>query len=92
MQGPSHHPTVMRTEDSGWVVMCRDCLGDQESSVPVGIGLAVTSLFAAELMRDNHVRQTGLRDISRYRPSEPSGFGQPLDITQTRPQRPSAVA
>ena len=91
MRTPRHHPAIRRAAGDGWVVMCRDCHRDKESSIPVGIELPVTSLYAAELIRDNHLRQTGRRDLQGSRSSQGAEPGA-LERPGTRPQTPPAVA
>jgi hypothetical protein len=45
---------VKQLSHDSWAVECRECL--VTGGVPIGIGLPVGSLVAAESMRDNHRR------------------------------------
>jgi hypothetical protein len=72
-----HQPVIGRIEDGRWVVTCQDCHRDRESSPPIGIDLPVTSLMAAQLMRDNHAG----RPASNDGPSQPD---QP-EVSAPRP-------
>ena len=49
-----HHPKIARRADGAWVVECPECRSDTTSSIPLGIGMALTSKETAQLLRDNH--------------------------------------
>jgi len=88
-----HHPVIRQIRDGRWAVTCRDCHRDEASSIPIGIDLPVTSLFAAELIRDNHAgRHAGKQGGTGSLSPERRQSSQPVETQRRRPQTPPAVA
>ena len=86
----AHHPVIRQVEDGRWVVTCPDCHRDRQSSFPIGIDLPVTSLLAAELMRDNHAGRLAAND-GPLRPRPPE-VQEPARVIQERRTRSPAPA
>ena len=48
-----HHPRIVEKADGQWLVVCQDCLRDQDST-PIGINTPVGSREMAQRLWENH--------------------------------------
>jgi hypothetical protein len=51
---PEHRPRLVRLDDERFAVRCRECEQLRGHSVPIGIGVPITSRLEAESIAQNH--------------------------------------
>jgi hypothetical protein len=59
-----HHPIVAEHSDGRWVVKCAECRRGN-ASVPIGIDTPVSTVYMAELLRDNHAGTRAITNAPR---------------------------
>jgi hypothetical protein len=59
-----HRPFITERPDRTRIIVCKECLEDWVSSVPIGIGMSLRDRETAERLAENHRgrMQDGLRD------------------------------
>jgi hypothetical protein len=69
----THHPEIARRPDGHWVVTCRECVGDRDSTVPIGINMPIRSRHLAEMLCANHAGRRSAGHV--HRPGSSIGTG-----------------